>query len=61
MNAESEGGLRSAQETLREAILRQHPEWIAPDGECGACPTYEQELADLSAGRGPQHPETELS
>ena len=51
MNPNHEGGgLREAQQVLRDSVLRQHPEWVTPDGECQPCPLYEHQLAGFAAG-----------
>ena len=32
---------------MHHALRAQHPEWIAPNGECPTCESYEQRLARL--------------
>jgi hypothetical protein len=35
------------QQEMREALRKEHPEWIEPDGECPTCEAYESRLAEL--------------
>jgi hypothetical protein len=32
---------------MHEALLKEHPEWVQPDGECPICEAYESRLAEL--------------
>lgn len=35
------------QQRMREDLRAQHPEWVAPDGNCPMCDSYERRLAEL--------------
>ena len=35
------------QRQMHEALLREHPEWVEPNGECPMCEAYESRLAEL--------------
>ena len=35
------------QREVHSALLAQHPEWIAPDGDCPRCDEYDRRLAKL--------------
>jgi len=35
------------QEQIHEALRKDHPEWVKPDGECPTCEAYESRLAEL--------------
>jgi hypothetical protein len=35
------------QQQIHEALLREHPEWVQPNGECPMCEIYESRLAEL--------------
>jgi hypothetical protein len=35
------------QQQIREALRRQHPEWVQPGGESPMCDAYELRLAQL--------------
>jgi hypothetical protein len=35
------------QQQMHEAIRRQHPEWVQPNGESPICDAYESRLAEL--------------
>jgi hypothetical protein len=37
------------QQQIHEALRREHPEWIEPNGDCPICNAYESRLADLLA------------
>jgi hypothetical protein len=37
------------QHQIHEALRKEHPEWIQPDGECPTCEAYESRLAELLA------------
>ena len=32
---------------IHEALLKEHPEWIEPNGECPMCEIYESRFAEL--------------
>jgi hypothetical protein len=35
------------QRQIHEALRREHPEWVDPNGECPVCEAYESRLAEL--------------
>jgi hypothetical protein len=35
------------QKQMHEALLREHPEWVEPNGDCPMCKAYESRLAEL--------------
>ena len=35
------------QQQVHEALRRQHPEWVQPNGESPMCDAYESRLAEL--------------
>jgi hypothetical protein len=35
------------QHQIHEALRKEHPEWIEPNGECPMCEAYESRLAEL--------------
>ena len=35
------------QREMHDALRAQHPEWIAPNGDCPTCDSYEARLAEL--------------
>jgi len=35
------------QRQMHEALLKEHPEWIQPNGGCHMCEAYESRLAEL--------------
>jgi hypothetical protein len=35
------------QQQIHEALRKEHPEWIQPNGECPMCEAYESRLAEL--------------
>jgi hypothetical protein len=35
------------QRTIREALRREHPEWVQPNGESPICEAYESRFAKL--------------
>jgi hypothetical protein len=35
------------QQQMHEALRRQHPEWVQPNGESPMCDAYESRLAEL--------------
>ena len=37
------------QQQIHEALRREHPEWIEPNGDCPICKAYESRLAELLA------------
>lgn len=41
--------LEQAHQLLLLSIRNQHPEWVAPDGTCPACDSYERKLGELAA------------
>ena len=38
---------RELRKQIREALLRQHPEWIDANGESPRCDSYEARLTEL--------------
>lgn len=35
------------QREMHDALLRQHPEWMEPDGNCPKCDEYDCRFAEL--------------
>jgi hypothetical protein len=35
------------QQQIHEALRKEHPEWVEPNGECPMCESYELRLAEL--------------
>ena len=35
------------QQQMHEALLKQHPEWVLPNGKSPMCDAYESRLAEL--------------
>jgi len=35
------------QQQMHEALLKEHPEWVEPNGACPMCEAYESRLAEL--------------
>ena len=35
------------QQQIHEDLRIQHPEWVAPNGDCPTCDSYERRLAEL--------------
>jgi hypothetical protein len=35
------------QHQMHEALRKQHPEWVEPNGDCPTCESYESRLAEL--------------
>jgi len=35
------------QRQMHEALIKEHPEWVQPNGECPTCESYESRLAEL--------------
>jgi hypothetical protein len=35
------------QQQVHEALRKEHPEWVEPNGECPTCEAYESRLAEL--------------
>ena len=35
------------QQQIHEALRKEHPEWIEPNGDCPICKAYESRLAEL--------------
>jgi hypothetical protein len=40
-------GFVHLQRQIHEALIKEHPEWIEPNGECPMCEIYESRLAEL--------------
>ena len=40
-------GYVQLQRQIREALLKEHPEWIQFNGECPMCEIYQSRLAEL--------------
>ena len=40
-------GYLQLQREVHEALLKEHPEWVGPNGECPMCEIYESRLAEL--------------
>jgi hypothetical protein len=40
-------GYVQLQRQIHEALLKEHPEWIQPNGESPMCEIYESRLAEL--------------
>ena len=40
-------GYVQLQRQIHEALLKEHPEWIEPNGECPMCDIYESRFAEL--------------
>ena len=38
------------QQQIHDALRAQHPEWVAPDGNCPTCESYERRLAERLDG-----------
>jgi len=41
------------QREIHEALLKEHPEWVEPNGACPMCEIYESRLAKLLALSSP--------
>jgi hypothetical protein len=41
--------IANLREQIHDDLLRQHPEWILPNGESPMCDVYETRLVDLLA------------
>ncbi|MEY2485408.1 MAG: hypothetical protein QOH39_1056 [Verrucomicrobiota bacterium] len=49
------GGIRSSEthpyaqlrNQIHDALRKQHPEWVKPNGDCPTCESYESRFADL--------------
>jgi hypothetical protein len=37
------------QQQIHEALRKEHPEWVEPNGDCPMCKAYESRLAELLA------------
>ena len=37
------------QQQIHEALRKEHPEWVEPNGDCPMCEAYESRLAELLA------------
>jgi hypothetical protein len=35
------------QQEIHDALRKEHPEWIEPNGDCPTCESYESRLAEL--------------
>jgi hypothetical protein len=35
------------QQQIHEALRKEHPEWVEPNGDCPTCESYESRLAEL--------------
>jgi hypothetical protein len=35
------------QRQIHDALRLEHPEWVAPNGDCPTCESYESRLAEL--------------
>jgi hypothetical protein len=35
------------QQQIHDALRIQHPEWVAPNGDCPTCESYESRLAEM--------------
>jgi hypothetical protein len=35
------------QHQIHDALRKEHPEWVEPNGECPMCEAYESRLAEL--------------
>ena len=35
------------QQEIHEALRKEHPEWVEPNGDCPMCEAYELRLAEL--------------
>jgi hypothetical protein len=44
------------QQQMHEALLREHPEWVEPNGACPMCEAYESRLAELLGLSSPREP-----
>jgi hypothetical protein len=42
-------GFVPLQREIHEALRKEHPEWVEPNGECPMCEVYESRLAKLLA------------
>ena len=40
-------GYVQLQRQIQEALLKEHPEWIEPNGECPICEIYESRFVEL--------------
>jgi len=44
------------QQQIHEALRKEHPEWVEPNGECPICEAYESRLAELlGVSSGSEH------
>jgi hypothetical protein len=39
--------LRATSREIHDALRKQHPEWIKPNGDCPTCDSYESRFAEL--------------
>ena len=35
------------QQQIHEALRKEHPEWVEPNGDCPTCESYESRFAEL--------------
>jgi hypothetical protein len=42
------------QQQIHEALRKEHPEWVDPDGTCPTCEVYESRLAKLLGVSSPR-------
>lgn len=35
------------QQEIHDALRKEHPEWVEPNGDCPTCESYESRLAEL--------------
>jgi hypothetical protein len=50
MSASRPGEMHSyvqLQREIHDALRKQHPEWIKPNGDCPTCDSYESRFAEL--------------
>ena len=50
ISASRPGEMRSyvqLQREIHDVLRKQHPEWIAPNGDCPICDSYESRFAEL--------------
>ena len=41
------GSYVQLQHEIHDALRKQHPEWIQPNGDCPTCESYESRFAEL--------------
>ena len=42
------------QRQIHEALRKEHPEWVEPNGDCPTCESYESRLAELLGVASPK-------